>query len=199
MRIVELVINELEGLTGVEALSVVELPAIESNFIALSKQKTELKTVDQKKRILMGPALIPNKAIYRNDPSQGEYYIYFTTKTVEQASQLFLQAGNQSKATVEHEIAVEGLTVVESWLVVDDVHDKSRAFGFNSKTAPVGTWMVCQKVHNDQVWQDAEEGKLKGFSIEAYFADKFQMPQAAQMKEELLIEEIKRIIEDGQA
>ena len=191
MKIIELIINEAEDLMGVEAMSVVEHPAIESNFITLNKQKLhkyDVKlAVDEEKRLLMGPALIPNKLIYRNDNINGEYYIYFSKDTVKKASQLFLKAGNQGKATQEHERDVEGLTVVESWLKEDMEHDKSALHGL---TDPIGTWMISQKVENDEVWADAKSGKVNGFSIEAYFADKYEAPQ-----EQGLLEQIKKILE----
>lgn len=178
MKIIELIVDE-SGELGIEALSAVEYPAIESNFITLSENekllkdyKVELKTVDSEKRLLMGPALIPNKLIYRQDDQ--EYYIYFSKETVRKASQMFLKAGNQSNATVEHERAVDGMTVVESWIKEDMEKDKSALYGM---TDPVGTWMVAMKADNDEVWNLAKEGKVKGFSIEAYFADKFETPQ----------------------
>ena len=191
MKIIELIISETEDLMGVEAMSVVEHPAIESNFITLNKQKlhkyeTKL-AVDEERRLLMGPALIPNKLIYRNDDINGEYYIYFSTDTVKKASQMFLKAGNQGNATQEHEKDVEGLTVVESWLKEDLVHDKSAMHGLED---PIGTWMICQKVENEQVWEDAKSGKVKGFSIEAYFADRYETPC-----EHGLLEQIKKILE----
>lgn len=174
---------------GVEAMSVVEHPAIESNFLALSKEaRVELKTIDAEKRLLLGAALIPNKPIYRNDDINGEYYIYFSKKTVAQASQMFLKNGNQKNATIEHEKAIDGMTVVESWLKEDDTHDKSVKYGIE---APVGTWFISMKVDNDDVWEQVKLGKVKGFSIEAYFADKYQAPQ-----EQGLLEQIKKILED---
>jgi hypothetical protein len=76
MRIVELIIDEKEDLAGVDAISVVEFPAIEENFIALN-QELQLAKVDDEKRILIGAALIPNKHIYRRN-GEDEYYIFFS-------------------------------------------------------------------------------------------------------------------------
>jgi hypothetical protein len=152
MNIIELVINEDEELSGVDAISVVEQPAIEEDFVALKNQQQEIKLaqVSAEKRILMGAALVPEKPIYRSN-GQEEFYIYFSKDTVAKASQMFLRKGNQNKATLEHAEAIGGMTVVESWLVEDDVHDKSRKYGLN---VPVGTWMVSMKVYNDEVWND---------------------------------------------
>jgi len=191
MKIIELIINELEDIMGVEAMSVVEHPAIESNFLALNKQvNVELKTVDEEKRILLGAALIPNKPIYRNDDINGEYYIFFSRKTVRQASELFLKGGKQNNATEEHEKTIDGMTVVESWLKEDDVNDKSVKYGIE---APIGTWFISMKVYNDDIWEKVKLGKIKGFSIEAYFADKYETPQESGVEDKL--KEIIKILE----
>ena len=173
MRIVELILGDDE-LTGIEAISVVENPAIEEDFIALKNEEIKLAEVDKEKRILMGALLIPNKPIYRKKGDE-EYYIYFSKDTVAKASQLYLMNGNQSKATLEHQHTINGLTLVESWLVEDEVHDKSRKYGLN---VPVGTWMGAVKVNNDEIWNNfVKTGKVKGFSIEGYFADKMERPK----------------------
>lgn len=191
MRIIELLIDEEADFSGIEAISIVDRPAIEENFIALSKEhKVELAEVDNEKRILMGAALIPNKNIYRTN-GEDEYYIYFSDETVRQASQLFLMRGNQNQSTLEHEAKLHGLSVVESWIIEDDVHDKSRKFGMD---LPVGTWMVSMKVNNDEVWENyVKTGKVSGFSIEGYFTDKIEMseddelnsPEAISLLEEI--------------
>jgi len=169
MRIVELILDDDQMAEGISAISIVESPAIESNFIALKNHAVQFATVDTDKRILMGPALIPNKPIYRNQDGE-EFYVYFSKATIEKASQLYLKNGNQSKATLEHEISINGLTLVESWLKIDENHDKSAAYGLND---PVGTWYVAMKVDNAEIWDEyVKTGKVKGFSIEGFFADK---------------------------
>ena len=172
MKIVELILNEEDDLYGIEAVSVVENPAIEENFIALKKQEVQLKTIDTEKRILMGAALVPKKQIYRRDEkSEDEYYIYFSSKTIRRASQLFLKNSNQNNATIEHEEDLTGMSVVESWIVEDKEKDKSALYGFD---VPVGTWMIAMKVENNDVWEKVKAGEIKGFSIEGYFAEKIE-------------------------
>jgi hypothetical protein len=188
MEIIELVIQN-DG-DGIEAISVVDKPAIESDFIALSKHlEIELKEVDAEKRILMGAALIPNKHIYRKDKDK-EFYIFFSEQTVRQASELFFINGNQSNATIQHAKDVNGMTAVESWIVEDTEKDKSKLYGFD---VPVGTWMLSMKVNNDKVWDEVKKGNVKGFSIEGNFADKLQMS-----KEKSIIEQIIEILKNEQ-
>jgi hypothetical protein len=186
MKIVELILDEQQLATGIEAISIVESPAIESNFIALNKQhKLEFKAMDSEKRVLLGPALIPNKPIYRHQELNGkeeEFYVYFSKATIEKASQLYMMRGNQAKTTIEHQFGVDGAIVVETWLKVDEVNDKSVAYGFND---PVGTWYVAMKIVNDEIWNDfVKTGKVKGFSIEGFFADKSMPTEMSKVETE---------------
>ena len=182
MDIIELFIDEEDEVSGIEAISVVENPAIESDFIALKNQEFKLAEVDKEKRILMGAALIPNKPIYRQSGDQ-EFYIYFSRDTVRKASELFFIKGNQNNATLEHQLELKGLTAVESW-IVESEQDKSRMYNLN---VPIGTWMVSMKVNNDKVWKQVKAGEIKGFSIEGYFLDKLQRPNEP-IKDNLEIE-----------
>lgn len=186
-RIVELLLDEESMQAGIQAISVVESPAIEEDFIALKEEqpKIELKTIDKEKRILMGAALIPNKPIYRRN-GEDEYYIYFSQDTVRKASELFFINGNQNKATLEHQMDVQGTSVVESW-IIEGEQDKSRMYGMD---LPVGTWMVSMKILNDELWEGyVKSGKVKGFSIEGYFVDKVeaskQDPEEEKAEEQL--------------
>lgn len=173
MEVFELFIDESKDRIGVEAISIVEQPAIEEDFVALKSQKIEMAQVSAEKKILMGPALIPNKNIYRRNELGDEYYIFFSEDTVRKASQLFLSNGNQNNSTLEHEYEINGLSVVESWIVEDEEVDKSSLYNLRM---PKGTWMVSVKVNNQDVWDDyVKTGKVKGFSIEGYFSDKSDM------------------------
>ena len=181
MRIVELILDEEQEI-GIEAISVVENPAIEEDFIALKSQEFKLAEVDKEKRILMGALLIPNKPIYRRN-GEDEYYIYFSKDTVLKASQMYLMQGKQNNSTLEHQYQINGLSLVESWIVEDKVHDKSVKYGMD---LPLGTWVGAVKVNNDEIWNEfVKTGKVKGFSIEGYFADKMERPKDQTIKDEL--------------
>ena len=198
--IVELILDEDAVLNGIDAISIVEHPAIESDFVALKDQQQQVKfaEVDQDKRILIGAALIPNKPIYRLDDDK-EYYVYFSKATIRRAAELFLQKGNQNKTTLEHEAKLEGLSVVESWIVEDPARDKSALYGLN----PVeGTWMVTMKVENEEVWKEyVKTGAVKGFSIEGWFIDRKRREQDEEEKKrnydiESKLESIRKIIRE---
>jgi len=190
MKLIELILDDDEAI-GVEAISVVENPAIESDFIALSNQEIKLAEISKEKRLLMGALLIPNKPIYRKS-GEDEYHIFFSKDTITKASQMYLQNGNQSNSTLEHDSQLKGLTLVESWIVEDKQKDKTALYGLD---VPVGTWMGSVKVDNDEVWNSyVKTGKVKGFSIEGYFADKLEKPKAELSADEKIINELKELL-----
>jgi hypothetical protein len=198
MKIVELILDE-DSEMGIEAISVVESPAIEEDFVALKSQEFKLAEVDKERRILMGALLIPNKPIYRRS-GDDEYYIYFSKETVLKASQMYLMQGNQNNSTLEHQYKIQGLSLVESWLVEDKVHDKSVKYGMD---LPLGTWVGSVKVNNEKIWNEfVKTGKVKGFSIEGFFSDKMERPKEAIIedlsKEDLMVQQIIDIIKDSE-
>jgi len=194
MKIIELILDENDFEAGIEAISIVSDPAIESPFVALKKQEIKLAEVDKEKKILMGPLLIPDKPIYRKDEN-GEYYIFFSKETINKASQLFLQNGNQSNATLEHASKITGLTLVESWIVEDKQKDKTALYGLD---VPVGSWVGSIKVNNDEVWdQYILSGLCKGFSIEGFFADKISSkPKDKEKMSGQVLNQIKDILNE---
>lgn len=157
--------NETEG---VYAISLVDSPAMESTFIALSEQKEiQLKAIDTEKRILLGAVLIPNKPIYRKQDGK-EFNITFPEKTIQLTMENFFKKGYQNNSTLEHneELKLQDVTFVESWIKESEI-DKSVHYGFNE---PNGTWFASMKVNNDEVWNDyVKTGKVKGFSIDGFF------------------------------
>jgi hypothetical protein len=189
MEVIEMVINENSERQGVYAVSVVEYPAIEENWVALNKEIIELKSVDDEKRILMGAALIPNKKILRRDKKLGEYMIYFTEETIRKTAELFLVRSNQNNATIEHQKEIDGMSVVESWIIEDIKLDKSQLYNFE---LPVGTWMISMKVYNDEIWNKVKAGEIKGFSIEGIY----EANQVQASKDELMIEQIKELLKN---
>lgn len=175
-KLVELLIEEDQDAFGVEAISLVKFPAIEENFIFFSKDKKQkalsLAAIDEDKRTLIGAALIPDKNIPRYDEmSDEEYDVFFSQDTVKLASELFLKSNRTNEHTFEHQEKVDGVSVVESWIVEDPEMDKSKHYGMSM---PVGTWMVRVHVGNDEMWEAVKEGSIRGFSIEGFFVDSVQ-------------------------
>ena len=172
--IVELVIDDDSQELAIDAISLVSAPAIEQDFVFFGKEKNNLTfaKVDEDKKIIVSPALIPDKQIFRHNPNtQEDYYVYFSKDTVRKASELYLKNNNHHKATYEHQDRVSGVLTVESWIIEDTKMDKSNLYGFS---LPKGTWMVKMKIENNDLWSKIKDGELKGLSIEGYFTDKME-------------------------
>jgi hypothetical protein len=168
-RVYKMFIDEEDMDSGVFAISLVADPAIESNWIYLSKHyKIELATANNEKQLLIGPVLIPNKEIPRIDQETGEEYnIVFDEAVIEKAAQLFLQRQHNNSSTLEHDKELKDISFVESWIVADPKADKTNAYGLEY---PKGTWVVMAKVNNIDIWENfVKTGKVAGFSLEGLF------------------------------
>ena len=182
MKVYEAVFKEGET-EGVYALSVVENPAMEDFWITLSEQPNvvELAQIDKEKRLLLGAALIPNKKIYRNIDGN-EFYITFSEETIEKLSHEFLKKQHNNNSSLEHEVSLNGMSVVQSWIVDDPDKDKSNVYG---KRYEKGTWVAMMKVDNDEVWEQVKSGDVKGFSIDALLAlEEINLKSSITMNEE---------------
>ena len=191
-KIVELIIQDDNQELAIDAISLVTSPAIEQDFVFFGKEKNNLTfaKVDEEKRMLISPALIPEKTIFRHDPqTSSDYFVFFSKATVRKASELYLKHNNHHKATYQHQDRISGILTVESWIIEDSKLDKSTLYGFS---LPVGTWMVKLKIDNDEIWSKIKDGELKGLSIEGYFTNKFEQMQ----KKEFTDEEVKTALKE---
>lgn len=165
-QIFELVIED-EDTDEVFAISLVETPAIESNFVFFDKEEIQFAAVNDEKRLLMGPILLPEKKILRVDGLNTPYFVFFKPETIKRLSEMYLQKKYVSNTTIEHDKKIEGVSLVESWIVESREKDKSNLYGLN---VPVGTWMGTFKIDNEDIWQNyVKTGEVKGFSIEGLF------------------------------
>ena len=148
------------------AISLVESPAIESDFVYFDKEAVQFAKVDTEQKMLLGPILIPDKKILRVDGEGQPYHVFFTKDTVKKLAQNYLMKKYTDKATIEHDKSVKGVHLVESW-VKDGKLDKSNNYGLN---LPEGTWVGMFKITDDRIWNDyVKTGKVQGFSIEGLF------------------------------
>jgi hypothetical protein len=154
--------------TGVYGISVVENPAMEATFLALSKQKKiEFAEVDRKEKTLLGVVLTPDKPIYRKNEDTGEeFYITFPRETIKAAAHSFLKNGYQKNSALEHDVALEGMSVVEAWVVKDSKNDTANAYGLK---VDEGEWVVKMKCDNEDIYNKALKGEITGFSIDGLF------------------------------
>lgn len=164
--------NDPENKTGVFAISIVNDPAIEANFMMFSKENPIIFSSNTEEQIITGPVLIPDKLIYRRKNDEG-YEVYMSKETIKNASIKFFKKNFANNTTLEHTDKIEDTTYFESWIIEDETFDKSRAEKYNKQfnSLPIGTWMVSLKVNSTEMWSKIKEDGFKGFSIEGIFDD----------------------------
>lgn len=191
MKVYEVVFDESQD-KGVYAMSCVENPAMEDMWLTLSDHPKEVKLeeINQEKGIFLGAALIPNKKIYRNIDGE-EFYITFSEDTIERTAHSFIKNGYVNNSSENHETKLEGMSVVESWIVEDPEKDKSAHYG---KKYEKGTWVSMMKAENEEVRQKAKDGLLNGFSIDGLFSLKEIELNKSINKNELNMAETKKTI-----
>ncbi len=192
IQTIELFIKD-EAEDGVFAISLVESPAIEENFVALSEEDAnkytiELKTIDEDRKIVVGFALIPDFEIPRIKDGK-QFNIIMSKETVAKSAELYMKNLNLQNVTSEHEKPVQDCCVIESWIVEDPKNDKANLYKLNPKG---GEWVVMMKL-SDEEFAKTKDGTYKGFSIEAMYQGFDQLKQS-KTKEELIIDELKNII-----
>ena len=191
LQVIELTIKD-ELKEGVFAISFVDKPAIEESFIMLNALEVELKVIDEAKREVIGLALVPNKKILRRKDDT-EFYIEFSEQTIEKVQELYLKNLRANNVTIDHEKPVEGVSLIESWIVEDTKNDKSNIYGLN---AVKGSWVVKMKIYNDDVYEGVKLGKFNGFSIEGLFDGLDQLKMSEEDNREELIDLIKEMINE---
>lgn len=199
----ELIIeDEFGNLIGdLSLISFVSKPAVDQNYMLFSLEESlfQFAKLEEEKQLVTGCAMRPNFKMLRQDPKTGELFnAVFTEAQVEKCSQIFLKNSNHLQTNLEHgqmlgKNEVEGVFVVESWIVKDPSNDKAAALGFSNINA--GDWYVTFKIINPQFWQFIKEFG-GGFSIEGVFNQRLSNA-FKQLDEEKQIEaKIKAIVFD---
>ena len=173
----------------VYAISMVSEPAIEAGWVAFDKEQVQFQAVDNDKRLVLGPILVPDKRILRIDGEGKPYHVFLSAPTIKKLSEKYLQNKYTDKVTVEHQKSISDVSLVESWIVESRTKDKSAVYGLSLTP---GTWAGTMKVNNEKLWQDfVKTGKLTGFSIEGLFSH--QLVEAS--KENYLFKDIDDLTE----
>jgi hypothetical protein len=163
LPVYEIVIDEFDE-TGISLISLVQDPAIIVKGMAFNNSSMmSFKEVGDK-QIIIGPALIPDMRIYREDDKYGRYYVTFSKETIAKMVEKFNKFGSNRKINIDHSNQMVDAFIIEDWLTEDEVYDKSRKYGFE---VPVGTYMIMVKIEDTDFWNEEVKGNGKfGFSIE---------------------------------
>jgi len=156
----------------------------ELNKTNMSKQKFQ---TDEEKKMVVGPAMVPDLKIFRRDLFGNPYYVYFSADTIKMIAEKYMRNKYIDNNDENHNgKAVSDVYVVESW-IKEDKEDKSNKYGYGD--LPIGTWFVSMKVKNDEVWNKVKNGELKGFSVSGYFEEIAEFA-----KEQMFLQEVAKIL-----
>ena len=166
--------GDLDGLT---AMGFVDMPAIKENFVYFKEEdnktnKYVMSEVDTEKKMVVGPAMLPNKKIIRQDMFGELYYVKFTPEIIEDLAHNFLKESKQHITTEQHEEAVKDIFMIESWIVRNESDQIYTEFGYDIKNVPIGSWCIMYKIENDDIIAKIKAGEINGFSIEAFLSEK---------------------------
>lgn len=186
----EIVIDDYDN-TGIRLLSIVAEPAIEMMGMAFDNDQKvrefEFKEVKDK-QMIVGPAMIPDKKIMRKDDDGNPYMVVFSKETISQMVSKFNANGSNRRINVDHSKQMVNAFVMENWIVEDPYYDKAKLYGFD---VPVGTWMVCVKVEDDDFWKEEVRGSGKyGFSIEGLMGQKASKMSKEEFKIEKFVDDL---------
>ncbi len=164
-----------DDLTGIYAISFVDFPANQVDFIALHKQQELHLSRDTVKQVLTGVVLKPGQLIYRHSPQTGDYYIRFSEEQVEKIARKMMKTGVALHSTThQHQSPLTGNYLTELWIVEDPENDKSKALGFSD--LPKGTLMCSYKIEDKNYWEkEVMSGHVKGFSLEGFFSQQVSL------------------------
>lgn len=189
LPIYNIVLGDAQGLTK---MSLVEYPAVETDFLAFDKQEPMKFSLDEEQHIVFGCALRANFPIYRYDDRMGEYYVVFSTDTIKQLYEKFMKEGKTSCVNLQHTEDTDGVYMIQSFL-------KNTPAGLSPKgfeDVEDGSWFCAYKVENEDVWNDVKEGKFKGFSVECFGELQETKEEIEEPKDEFedLLKEIYKIL-----
>ena len=167
-KLYDISIDPTDFETGLNAISLVENPAVEVDFLAFAKDESAaLQFADEERHIITGIALLADTPIYRIAPDRTEYYVRFTKDCIRQLVEKYFKFGLTNSVNIEHKDNqfVDGVTMLESYII-----DKERGICPSEfASAPDGSWVVSYKVNNLDVWSKIKSGEVKGFSVQGLF------------------------------
>lgn len=162
-------INIDDELTGINAISLVESPAVEKDFLCFSKEKETVKlNFDNAKRVISGVVCLADTPIYRYNKKYGEYYVVFSKETIQKMVEKFAKMDLFKSVNLQHDDTkfVDGIYMFESYII-----NKERGINpIEFSDIPDGSWIASYKVENDELWGEIINGnKLNGFSLQGLF------------------------------
>lgn len=156
---------DIDDESGINIMSLVDYPAVESNFVCFAENEKAIKlATDEERHILTGVAMVPNLPIYRRDAEFGEYYITFTRDVIERIAIKFFREHCTTSINLDHDVMVDSCTIFESYLI----NHKRGIVPAEFSDYPDGTWIISTKVDDPELWSAIREGRYNGYSVEGF-------------------------------
>lgn len=171
MKVFYIKVNDsLDDITGMDAISLVDFPAVNKNFLCFSEQKQvkKLQFADAQKHIITGVVCLADTPIYRWNEQIGDYYVVFSKETIRQMVEKYSKQGLWNSVNLQHndDDFINSAIMLETYLV-----DKER--GIVPKEfaeIPDGSWIASFKITDDKMWNYIiNSGELNGFSLQGMF------------------------------
>ena len=199
LPVYKLTINEnVDSTVEVDAVALVDVPAIGVGFYAFNEQQAQaFAVVNEEERVVVGPAMIPDKPIFRRDADGTEYYVFFTKDTIRTIAEKFYRKGFQNNGNEMHDSSKPvDMVFFQSW-IADESKGIPKMKQFES--LPDGTWFLGAKVNSDEAWAKVKDGTFKGFSVEGMFdmmPIKMQMKMTEEAAAKVVIDQLKELLQN---
>lgn len=168
MKVFYIRVND-EDITGIDAISLVDMPAVEKNFLCFSEEKQPVKMkFDNSKHIITGVVCLADTPIYRYNERMGEYYVVFSKETIQKMVEKFAKMDLFKSVNLQHDDKqfVDDVYMIESYIT-----NKERGISpAEFSDIPDGSWIASYKIDNESLWDEIINGdKLNGFSLQGMF------------------------------
>lgn len=154
--------------TGMLRISLVDLPAVESDFLFFEKKKAaQLFSVqDEERRLVRGVVMRADFPIYRESPAMGAYYVVYTAETIRKMAEKYLAESRQNNVDLMHDGQdIRGIQMVQYF--IKDTAAGIAPEGFDDIAD--GSLFAEFHVIRDDVWEEIKAGTFRGFSLEGVF------------------------------
>ena len=152
---------------GMLRISLVDLPAVESDFQKFGKPLL-VQMESEEKRLILGCVMRADFPIYRRDEN-GEYYTQFSRETIRRMAEKYLEENRQNRVNLMH-AGEEMRGVNMTQLFIKDSSKGIVPQGFES--IEDGSLFAEFHIHDDEIWNYIKAGILRGFSLEGLFVMK---------------------------
>jgi hypothetical protein len=199
LPVYKLTINEnVDSTVEVDAVALVDVPAIGVGFYAFNDQQAQsFAVVNEEERVVVGPAMIPDKKIFRRDEDGTEYEVFFTKDTIRIIAEKFFKKGFQNNGNEMHNSAKPvDMVFFQSW-IADESKGIPKMKQFES--LPDGTWFLGAKINSDEAWAKVKDGTFRGFSVEGMFdmmPIKMQMKMTEEAAAKVVIDQLKELLQN---